>query len=69
MFTLFAIPDSATTISATSAVVTPWLEQYLPVVSFVLAITVVVMTIRFLSRKLSGGAKGVLGGRRRRRGR
>jgi len=69
MLTLFTIPDSANMIASSSAVVSAWTPEFLPVIYLSLAITVVVGSILFLSRKLSGGAKGILGGRRRRRAR
>jgi len=65
MFTLFAIPDSATTISGTATQVTAYVAEYLPVIYLTLAMVVVVGTILFVSRKLSGGARSILGGKRR----
>jgi len=63
MLTLFAIPDSATTISATASQVTAYVAEYLPVIYLGLAMVVVLGTIAFVSRKLKSAPKRLLGRR------
>ena len=67
MFTLFAIPDPATTITATDAVTVLWVAEFLPVIYLSLGILVFVGTILYVKKVLNSGASKVLGGRRRRR--
>lgn len=69
MLTLFAIPDSGTTITAVGTQVTAYVAEFLPAIYLSVAMVVVVGTILFVTRKVSGGARAILGGKRRGRGR
>jgi len=71
MLTLFAIPDSTTTITGAQDLVTAWVPQFLPVIYLTLGVVVVVGTIMLVKSKLGRGIAKILGarGRRSRRGR
>jgi len=62
---MFTIPDATLTIASSTEVVTAWVPEFLPVIYLALGMVVVVGTILFVSRKLSGGARAILGGKRR----
>lgn len=64
--TLFTLPDPSVVITSTSVWSVPFFTEFLPIIYVSIGLLVMALGIRWLGRTIKGGARGVLGGSRRR---
>jgi len=65
----FSIPSITDIVATTTPIIALMLTSLLPIIYFALAILIAVGAALFIRKKIGGGIRSVLGGRRRGRGR